>query len=138
MPPYGNTLLQEIQMNIGEQALARQPLTAEACNWYAVYTRSRHEKVVHHALGETGMQSFLPLRNVLSQWKDRRKQVQKPLFPGYLFVRVPQLHLHHVVRYKSDPAWPGPIWGKVPARVYSDQQLDDMLTKLKQAQLIEN
>ena len=96
MPPYGNILLQEIQMNIGEQALARQPLTAEACNWYAVYTRSRHEKVVHHTLEETGMQSFLPLRNVISQWKDRRKQVQKPLFPGYLFVRVPQLQLHLV------------------------------------------
>ncbi len=32
---------------------------------------------------------------------------------------VPQLHLHHIVRYRSDPAWPGPIWGHRPIRPYS-------------------
>ena len=26
---------------------------------------------------------------------------------------VPQLHIHHIVRYRSDPAWPGPVWGAV-------------------------
>jgi diadenosine tetraphosphate (Ap4A) HIT family hydrolase len=52
--------------------------------------------------------------------------------------QVPQLHLHHVVRYRSDPAWPGPIWGKVSARPYSDRELDDMMTKLKQAGLLED
>jgi len=52
--------------------------------------------------------------------------------------QVPQLHLHHIVRYKTDSAWPGPVWGKVPARAYSDQQLDEMMTRLKRAGLIEN
>lgn len=33
---------------------------------------------------------------------------------------VPQLHVHHVVRYKSDKAWPAPIWGKFPAVAYSE------------------
>lgn len=61
---------------------------AEVGNWYAIYTKSRHEKLVHHTLMEREIQSFLPLRNVLSQWKDRRKYVQKPLFPGYLFIRA--------------------------------------------------
>lgn len=32
--------------------------------------------------------------------------------------QVPQLHLHHIVRYTRDPAWPAPIWGKLPARPY--------------------
>lgn len=32
---------------------------------------------------------------------------------------VPQLHLHHVVRYQHDPAWPKPVWGLLPARPYS-------------------
>lgn len=27
---------------------------------------------------------------------------------------VPQLHVHHIVRYRNDPAWPGPVWGAVP------------------------
>lgn len=53
--------------------------------WYAVYTRSRHEKAVDRSLRERGIESFLPAVDVLSQWKDRRKLVRKPLFPGYLF-----------------------------------------------------
>ena len=57
--------------------------------WYAVYTRSRHEKMVAEELWTKQTESFLPLREVISQWKDRRKRVQLPLFPGYLFVRVP-------------------------------------------------
>ena len=32
---------------------------------------------------------------------------------------VPKLHIHHIVRYKSDPAWPAPIWGKFPATPYA-------------------
>ncbi len=32
--------------------------------------------------------------------------------------QVPQLHVHHVVRYRDDPAWPDPIWGAVPSRPY--------------------
>lgn len=57
--------------------------------WYAVYTRSRHEKVVAEELWRKQIESFLPLREVVSQWKDRRKRVQLPLFPGYLFAHVP-------------------------------------------------
>ena len=48
---------------------------------------------------------------------------------------VPQLHLHHVVRYESDPAWPSPIWGKHPARPYSKGSLDKIKLKLRTAGL---
>ncbi len=57
--------------------------------WYALTTRSRHEKVVAEQLWQKEIECFLPLREVLSRWKDRRKKVQFPLFPGYLFVHVP-------------------------------------------------
>ncbi|MFQ5738566.1 MAG: UpxY family transcription antiterminator [Acidobacteriota bacterium] len=57
--------------------------------WYAVYSRSRHEKVVAEALWHKQIECFLPFRETLSKWKDRRKLVQFPLFPGYLFVHVP-------------------------------------------------
>ncbi|MDH3634069.1 MAG: HIT domain-containing protein [Gammaproteobacteria bacterium] len=40
--------------------------------------------------------------------------------------QVPQLHLHHVVRYVSDPAWPAPVWGKVPALPYDDRAVDEI------------
>lgn len=55
--------------------------------WYALYARSRHEKVVDERLREKGIESFLPLYDIQSRWKDRRKWVQKPVFPGYLFAR---------------------------------------------------
>jgi transcription antitermination factor NusG len=57
--------------------------------WYAVYTVVRHEKVVNQALTQKGVETFLPLRSVLSRWKDRKKRLQLPLFPGYLFVNIP-------------------------------------------------
>jgi len=44
---------------------------------------------------------------------------------------VPQLHLHHVVRYKGDAAWPDPVWGKVPALPYDPDQLQGMVAKIK-------
>lgn len=46
---------------------------------------------------------------------------------------VPQLHIHVIARFESDAAWPGPVWGKVPARPYTDQELQDFVTKLRQA-----
>jgi len=36
---------------------------------------------------------------------------------------VPQLHLHHIVRFEGDPAWPAPVWGKQAPAAYSDEEL---------------
>lgn len=33
---------------------------------------------------------------------------------------VPQLHLHHIVRFHGDPAWPAPVWGRNPPRPYDE------------------
>lgn len=43
---------------------------------------------------------------------------------------VPQLHLHHVVRYESDPAWPGPVWGVVPPAAYTQAELREVQKRL--------
>lgn len=56
--------------------------------WYAVYTIVRHEKSVDGRLTDNDIETFLPLMEVESQWKDRKKKVFHPLFPGYLFVRI--------------------------------------------------
>jgi len=40
--------------------------------------------------------------------------------------QVPQLHLHHIVRYVSDIAWPAPVWGKQVARAYSPSAIDEI------------
>ncbi|MFZ2313571.1 MAG: HIT domain-containing protein [Methylobacter sp.] len=44
---------------------------------------------------------------------------------------VPQLHIHHIVRYQTDRAWPAPIWGKFDAVPYTEQQITDNLARLR-------
>jgi diadenosine tetraphosphate (Ap4A) HIT family hydrolase len=43
---------------------------------------------------------------------------------------VPQLHLHHIVRYRTDPAWPAPVWGKMPARPYAPAEREEAIGRL--------
>ncbi len=54
--------------------------------WYAVYTRSRFEKKMLSELTDRSIEVFLPMREILSRWKDRKKRIWVPLFPGYIFV----------------------------------------------------
>lgn len=46
---------------------------------------------------------------------------------------VPQLHVHIIARYEGDAAWPGPVWGKVPAKAYEPAACDDSIAKIKEA-----
>lgn len=56
--------------------------------WFAVRTRSRHEKVVERGLQGQGLDVFYPVVNQIRQWSDRRKLVETPLFAGYTFARI--------------------------------------------------
>ncbi|MFQ5713972.1 MAG: UpxY family transcription antiterminator [Candidatus Scalinduaceae bacterium] len=62
--------------------------------WYAVHTRSRHEKQVDSLLSDKGVETFLPLINTLSRRRDRKKFVDIPLFPGYIFVHMDEDEEH--------------------------------------------
>lgn len=96
-------------------AEANEKTARDGAHWYAAYTRARHEKAVEKSLAAKGFEVFLPLHDVLSQWKDRRKWVQKPLFPGYLFVRTGPDRLGYVwmekavVHLVSDAGGPVPV-----------------------------
>jgi len=57
-------------------------------NWYAVYTKSRAEKKVLAELEFQGIDAYLPLIKKLRQWSDRKKWVEVPLIPGYIFVHI--------------------------------------------------
>lgn len=61
----------------------------ELCSWYAVHTRSRHEKRVAAELQQKGITTFLPLLTQMRKWSDRRMKVDVPLFSCYLFVNIP-------------------------------------------------
>ncbi len=82
----------------------------DACtmsSWYAAYTCANHEKHVARQLEERHIQCFLPLYRSVRRWKDRRKALDLPLFPGYVFVQAaPEEHLRvlqtsSVVRFVS-------------------------------------
>jgi transcription termination/antitermination protein NusG len=78
-----------------------------ALRWYAIYVRSRHEFIVRDALTQSGVTAFLPTVKKQRQWKDRKKIIEFPLFPGYLFVslkdsdaeRISVLKTRGVVRF---------------------------------------
>lgn len=46
---------------------------------------------------------------------------------------VRQLHIHHIVRFTDDPAWPQPIWGKLPAKEYSEEAFAERIKRLQNA-----
>lgn len=85
--------------------------------WYAAYTHARHEKKVAQQLQERGIEHFLPVYHSVRSWKDRRKELDMVLFPGYVFMRIDLadklrvLQLPGVVRFVSFNGQPTPLAG---------------------------
>lgn len=78
--------------NSASLIIAREPELPGAyveANWYVAYTRANHEKRVAEQLQGRAVEYFLPLYKSVRRWKDRRVQLELPLFPGYVFVRLP-------------------------------------------------
>jgi len=69
--------------------------------WYAAYTCANHEKRVVAELGARNVEHFLPLYSSMRRWKDRRVQLELPLFPGYVFVRLALREQLRVVQIRS-------------------------------------
>jgi transcription antitermination factor NusG len=71
----------------GEALVAAEKLLP-AERWYAVSVRPRHEKLVSRHLEHQGLSCFLPVYRSVRRWKDRRKELDMALFPGYVFVNL--------------------------------------------------
>ncbi len=90
------------------------PIAADAA-WFAIWTRSRHEQVVREQIARKGFEVFLPTITRWSRWKDRKKKVDWPLFPGYCFARfearerLPILKCTGVVNIVSFDGEPVPV-----------------------------
>jgi transcriptional antiterminator RfaH len=63
--------------------------------WYVIYTMPRHEKTVHNRLAEKKVDSFLPTRKALRIWHDRKKFVDEPLFPSYVFIYLKDMQSYY-------------------------------------------
>ena len=91
------------------------PATDGDVRWFALWTRSRHEQVVREQLQQRHIEAFLPTVTKWSRWKDRKKKIDWPLFPGYCFARfrvnerLPVLKCTGVVNIISFEGEPAPI-----------------------------
>jgi transcription termination/antitermination protein NusG len=96
-------------------ALPGLPAEYSDTRWYAVYTNPRHEKRVEQQGCQRGFECFLPVYKSVRRWKDRRKELELPLFPGYVFVhlalkdRLRILQLPGVIEFVSCGARPAAL-----------------------------
>lgn len=72
-----------------------------AQNWHVVYTLPKTEKKVATSISDLGLESYLPLQKVVRQWSDRKKKIEVPLFPNYVFVKVDALMRGHLYSIKE-------------------------------------
>jgi len=87
--------------------------------WFVFYTKSRQEKKVNELLKRSGFEVFLPVHKILRQWSDRKKKVEVPLFPAYIFVKVSEDKIIEVLQT------PGIAWNvkldKKPAILHAHE-----------------
>ncbi len=85
----GNFAAQDVNLIAPVQdAACALPSDYVESRWYAAYTSPHHEKWVAGQMSVCGIESFLPTYKSVRCWKDRRKQLDLPLFPGYVFARI--------------------------------------------------
>lgn len=91
------------------------PASSSHPRWYAVHTRSRHEKTATEQLVSREVETFLPLYRAVHRWQNGDHDVRMPLFPGYTFVRIVMcdrlkvLKVPGVVRLVSFDGNPAPL-----------------------------
>jgi transcription termination/antitermination protein NusG len=115
-------------------------------SWFAIWTRSRHEQVVREQLEKKQIDAFLPTIAKWSRWKDRKKKIDWPLFPGYCFARfdpdnsLAVLKCSGVVNIVSVEGKPAPIpeyeLDSIRLLISSDLQFDPC-PMIKEGMLVE-
>ena len=95
----------------------------ETTSWFAATVKPQHEKTVAEALRAKGLENFLPLYRDRRRWSDRLKEVELPLFPGYVFCRFEPRDRTAVMSTPGIRSIVG--FGRVPAAV-SDTEIDSI------------
>ena len=88
--------------------------------WFVLFVRSNQEKKVAQRLTDREIDHFLPCYPSLRQWKDRRITLDMPLFPGYVFVRLPFFHRDRVL---TVPNIVGLVGGRNSPSVISEEEI---------------
>lgn len=120
----------EICLPVPSNRRTDEPATtrlSEECSWYAIQVRPRWEKVVACALRGKEYEEFVPVYRKRSVWSDRIKEIDLPLFPGYVFCRS---NLSERPPLTTTPGVIGILrFGGSPA-IISQQEIDAIKTVL--------
>jgi len=110
---------------------AKVPVESETARWYALHTRSRHERVVAHRLRECGLETYLPMVQEVHRWSDRKKKVEVPLFSCYVFLKceLSPSNRNHVFRIDSVLGFVG---GGAAGMAIPDDEIENVRMLLSQ------
>ncbi|MFC5076932.1 HIT domain protein [Vibrio thalassae] len=99
-----------------------------AVPWVILVPKRTNLKELHH-LPIKEQQQFLLESQAVSQALEATFRPDK-LNLGALGNMVPQLHIHHIARFKDDMAWPGPVWGNTKGEQRSDEEQAEVMTRI--------
>jgi len=118
---------------LGQFSLCQLLLMRDANYPWCILVPDREAVTEIHQLAESDQQQLIGESSLLSV------AMETAFHPDTLNIAalgnvVPQLHIHHIARFRTDPAWPAPVWGKVAVKTYSDSELggvvDDLTAQL--------
>ena len=101
--------------------------------WFAVRVRSNYEKIADLHLRDRGYESFVPCYKVERQWSDRKKEINRFLFPGYVFCRLDQHDRLPVLTVPGVVSLVG--FGKTPASI-PDEEIERIQRMVQSGLLI--
>ena len=122
-------------ITIGELKLCRLLLLNDHRYHWCVLVPRRTDLSEIYQLSDTDQIQLTRESSRLSQCLAQTFHADK-MNIGALGNLVPQLHIHHIVRYRDDPAWPGPAWGVGEARPYPEQQRAETIALVRQGMQI--
>lgn len=97
--------------NVQDQIIKKNDLFTP--KWFVFYTYPKSEKKVEYLLTQKGYETYLPCKTIIKQWHDRKKKIQSPLFPNYIFVKTLERQLYYIlevdnicsfIKFKNKPA----------------------------------
>lgn len=118
-------------LHIGHFPLCRLLLMRDATYPWLILVPDREEISEIFQLSESDQQQLMRESSILASVLAEQFQADK-INVAALGNVVPQLHIHHIVRYQDDACWPAPVWGAVAAREYTEEDLAQVIQKLKQ------
>ena len=99
--------------------------------WFILVPRLTNKREIHELdrddLISYQIESNLLAKMITAQYKPDKLNI------AILGNIVPQLHIHHIARFKNDATWPKPVWGLKPAVKYSQQEIEEIKLNVKQS-----